>query len=133
MNISNSISFNTLIESQPAAVQKVISVIMTVMMFSRNHSLSSSVSYAKNAVSNAFDQKGQTSRGGLIKTVFVGVILIAVLGWVANIILNMIPSENDTLGVMSKLEQYGPYLVMILILALFVLGVSALLRYLGVV
>jgi hypothetical protein len=133
MNFSNSISFQSLISSQPAAVQKIISVIATVVMFSKNHSLSSSIDYAKNAFSNAFGEKGQTSRGGLIKTVFVGIILIAVLGWVANIILNMIPSDNDTLNVMGKLQEYGPYLVMILILALFVLGVSALLRYLGVV
>lgn len=85
MKFSNNISFQTLINSQPAAIQKIISVVMTVVMFTKNHSLSSSISYAKNTVSTAFDldEKGQQSRGGLVKTVFVGIILIAVLGWVA--------------------------------------------------
>lgn len=114
---------------QSAAFQEIMAFWATLVSFFQESGL---VSGAKRAW-NFLDERGQTNRGGLIKTVFVGVILIAVLGWVANIILNMIPEDNDTLGVMSKLEEYGPYLVMILILALFVLGVSALLRYLGVV
>lgn len=113
-----------------AGVAKTAALFATLVSFFKTSGL---ISGFKNAW-NFLDERGQTSgRSGLVKTVFVGIILIAVLGWVANIILNMIPTDNDTLGVMDKLQEYGPYLVMILILALFVLGVSALLRYLGVV
>lgn len=40
--------------------------------------------------------------------------------------------NSDHLGVMEKLQTYGPYLIMILMLSLFVLGIAVLLRYLGV-
>lgn len=44
-----------------------------------------------------------------------------------------ITANVDQLGVVEKLGEYGPYLVMILIMSFFVLGITVLLRYLNVV
>lgn len=59
--------------------------------------------------------------------------MVAVMGWVTNTVVGTIPSENDNLGVITGINTYGPVIVTIILIGFFVLGVAALLRYLGVV
>lgn len=74
---------------------------------------------------------------GLISVIFTGLIMLAVLGWVTSTVLNSIDygenDENDILGVKSGIETYGPTIISIMLIGFFVLGVAALLRYLGAV
>jgi len=70
---------------------------------------------------------------GIIKGIFVGIIMIVVLGWVASEVLTTVPENSDNLGVISTTNDYGPTVVKILFIGFFILGVAALLRYLNVV
>lgn len=82
---------------------------------------------ALNAI--AYDAAGQSSNGGMIKTIFVGVILATVLGMATSKILAAMPVENDILGVMSTAESLGPTIVTFVFLGLLVLAIVGLIRY----
>ncbi|MEM3514617.1 MAG: hypothetical protein QXT02_06365 [Candidatus Hadarchaeum sp.] len=67
---------------------------------------------------------------GAIAVIFSSIIMIAVLGWVTNTVLGSVQADNDILGVESALATYGPVVVTITIIGLFVLGVGVMLRFL---
>jgi len=73
--------------------------------------------------------RGQASRGGMIKTIFVGVILAVVLGMATSKIINNMPADNDVLGVISTAESMGPTIVTFIFLGLLVLAIVGLIRY----
>lgn len=62
------------------------------------------------------DERGQSR--GMIRNVMLAIITLGLFGWIANIFLNIIPSENDTLGVVSTLETWGPNLILMSVAAI---------------
>ena len=70
--------------------------------------------------------------GGVINYVFGSILILAVLGFVVNIVINAIPTGSDNLGVMAGIATYGPIVVTIIFVMLIVVVVSYMLRYLGV-
>lgn len=70
-------------------------------------------------------------QGGVIRYVFVSIILIAVMGYVTNIMVGAMGTENDTLGVFTTIAQYGPMIVTILFVSLLVVVIAGILSYLG--
>ena len=75
----------------------------------------------------------QKDQGGVIKFVFMSIILMAVMGFVTNIMVSAMDNENDVMGVFSTIAQYGPTIVLVLMVMLIVVIVSGILRYLGMV
>lgn len=75
------------------------------------------------------DARGQASRGGMIKTIFVGVILAVVLGMATSKIIANMPQDNDILGVITTAESMGPTIVTFIFLGLLVLAIVGLIRY----
>lgn len=82
--------------------------------------------FAETAIEEA---KGQASRGGMIKTIFVGVILAVVLGMATSKIIANMPADNDILGVITTAESMGPTIVTFIFLGLLVLAIVGLIRY----
>lgn len=71
--------------------------------------------------------------GNVIKFVFVSIILIAVMGYVTNIMVSAMDNENDVMGVFSTIAQYGPMIVTVLFVSLLVVVIAGILRYLGAI
>jgi hypothetical protein len=76
----------------------------------------------------SLDSRGQ--EGGMIKTIMVAMVILIVLGWVVNTVANSIGTANDNLGVMAGLVVYGPTIVTMIFIGLFILAVAALIQYL---
>lgn len=74
---------------------------------------------------------GAGAGGGVIRYVFVSIILIAVMGYVTNIMVGAMAAENDVLGVQTTIVQYGPMIVTILFVSLLVVVIAGILNYLG--
>jgi len=74
------------------------------------------------------DSRGQ--EGGMIKAIMVAMVIMIVLGWVVNTVANSIGTANDNLGVLTKLNTYGPTIVTMIFIGLFILAVAALIQYL---
>ena len=70
--------------------------------------------------------------GGVINYVFGSILILAVLGFVVNIVINALPTGSDNLGVMSGITTYGPTVITIVFVMLIVVVVAYMLRYLGV-
>lgn len=76
------------------------------------------------------DSRGQ--EGGMIKTIMIAMVVLIVLGWVVNTVANSIGTANDNLGVLAALETYGPTIVTMIFIGLFILAVAALIQYLRI-
>jgi len=74
---------------------------------------------------------GAGAGGGVIRYVFVSIILIAVMGYVTNIMVGAMTSENDVLGVNATITQYGPMIVTILFVSLLGVVIAGILNNLG--
>jgi len=62
------------------------------------------------------DERGQSR--GMIRNVMLAIITLGLFGWIANIFLNIIPAENDTLGVVSVISDWGPKLMLMCVAAI---------------
>jgi len=84
---------------------------------------------AKRTAQAIANEKLGQANGGMIKTIFVGIILAVVLGMATSKIIANMPAENDVLGVITTVESMGPTIVTFIFLGLLVLAIVGLIRY----
>lgn len=58
---------------------------------------------------------------GMIRNVMIAIVSLALFGWIANIFLNIIPEENDTLSVISTVKDWGPDIIKMVVAAIIAL------------
>jgi hypothetical protein len=65
------------------------------------------------------DERGQGR--GMIRNVMIAIVALALFGWIANIFLNIVPEENDTLSVISTVKDWGPDIIKMVVAAIIAL------------
>jgi hypothetical protein len=72
------------------------------------------------------DEKGQSR--GMIRNVMVAIVSLALFGWIANIFLNIIPNDNDMLGVVSTITDWGPDIIKMVVAGIIALVMAYILN-----